>query len=237
MTENHIDVKNRGLILNAEWTKNRKPGFQPLPVSLLDNLQKFVKAKIASLLYEKFYSNFKDIELPENPLLYVPSHPAREMDKDLKIAGIPKTTPTGKLDFQACRVAFITYILEAGATVKEAQVLARHSTPDLNLNTYARANDSRLNALTEMVAERLLAQPTSKALLIEKEVDHNPESNTCQYKPNQPLVEKKQKKCALCVPKNLPHDLKYIINKWSALPNNVKESIKLLVRSSTQEKV
>ena len=39
-------------------------------------------------------------------------------------------------------------------------------------------------------------------------------------------------KCALCVPKNLPGDLKELINKWSDLPENIRESIKLLVKSA-----
>ena len=154
LTEKHIDVENKGLVLNAEWTKNRKPGFQPLPVSLIGSLKEFARQNVAVRLYEKYYDDLD--EIPENPLLYVPSHPAREMDKDLKLARIPKTTANGKVDFHACRVAFITYILEAGASVKEAQVLARHSTPNLTMNTYARANDERLNTLTEMVADRLL---------------------------------------------------------------------------------
>jgi len=49
-----------------------------------------------------------------NPLLYVPSHPARELDKDLETAGIPKHTPEGKVDFHACRVAYISLLFEAG---------------------------------------------------------------------------------------------------------------------------
>jgi len=38
-------------------------------------------------------------------------------------------------------------------------------------------------------------------------------------------------KCALCVPKNLSADLKELINKWPDLPENIRESIKLLVKS------
>ena len=201
LTENHIDTENCGLILNDEWTKNRKPGFQPLPFSLLGNLQRFAEGKIADKLYEKFYHRFKDINIPENPLLYVPSHPAREMDKDLKLAGIEKVTSAGKLDFHACRVAYITYILDAGATVKEAQVLARHSTPLLTMNTYARAKDSRLTDLTEKVAEKLLFQSTFQALLAGKEVGSSPDFNTWETLTNQTSSDKEQKKCALCVPK------------------------------------
>ena len=35
---NHIDLERGGLILEAEWTKNRKDGLQPLPDDLLRRL-------------------------------------------------------------------------------------------------------------------------------------------------------------------------------------------------------
>jgi hypothetical protein len=41
------------------------------------------------------------------------------------------------------------------------------------------------------------------------------------------------KKCALCVPKNIPDDLKELITKWPDLPENVRDAIKLLVKSAT----
>ena len=41
-------------------------------------------------------------------------------------------------------------------------------------------------------------------------------------------------KCALCVPKNLPADLKKLINKWPDLPENIRASIKLLAESATK---
>ena len=56
---------------------------------------------------------------------------------DLEVAGIPQHTPKDKLDFHACRVAFINLILDQGqVTPKEAQELARHSTLDLTMNVY-----------------------------------------------------------------------------------------------------
>jgi integrase len=30
-----LDIKRGGLVLRAEWTKNRKDGFQPLPAFLV----------------------------------------------------------------------------------------------------------------------------------------------------------------------------------------------------------
>ena len=52
------------------------------------------------------------LKAPKNPLLYVPSGPSRDLAKDLKAAGIPKHTPGGKVDFHACRVAYINMVLE-----------------------------------------------------------------------------------------------------------------------------
>jgi len=40
-------------------------------------------------------------------------------------------------------------------------------------------------------------------------------------------------KCALCVPKNFPDELKELIVKWVDLPENIRESIKLLIKSVT----
>ena len=81
------------------------------------------------------------------------THPAREFDEDLRLAGIPKHTDQGKLDFHACRVAYVSWVVEAGATVKEAQSLARHATPELTVNGYARARSERLAEVAERVGQ------------------------------------------------------------------------------------
>ncbi len=91
-----------------------------------------------------------------DPLLYVPSHTARDFDKDLKRAGIEKKTNEGKLDFHACRVAYTTFVVEAGATVKEAQSLLRHSTPSITMDIYAKTRGDRLTHVTEKVAKKVL---------------------------------------------------------------------------------
>jgi hypothetical protein len=69
---------------------------------------------------------------------------------DIKAAGIPKYTPQGKLDFHACRVAFINLMLDQGdVTPKEVQELARHSTLDLTMNVYGRVRGGRLAEAVE----------------------------------------------------------------------------------------
>ena len=116
---NHLDRKRSGLHLDAEWTKNRQTGFQPLPASLVERLYEFAHSGEPARLYEKFYRR-KDatLTIPQNPLLYISAHPARELDKDLQAAGIPKYASDGKIDFHSCRVAYINFVIEAGVTVK-----------------------------------------------------------------------------------------------------------------------
>ena len=41
LTLQHLDRKQCGLQLDAEWTKNRKAGFQPLARSLVERLYEF----------------------------------------------------------------------------------------------------------------------------------------------------------------------------------------------------
>ncbi len=131
-----------GINLRADITKNRKPGIQPVPRSVMDALIESVRDKG-----------------PDEPLLRIPSHLTRRMDYDLKKAGIPKWTPEGKIDFHACRVAYITFIIEEGANVKEAQELARHSTPNLTMNVYGKTRRKRRSELTDRVGDALLNGP------------------------------------------------------------------------------
>ncbi len=155
LTVDHLDVKRRGLHLDAAWTKNRKGGFHSIPALLVDRLSEFAKTGEAKQLYDRRYGR-KDAhqETPDNPLLYVPTHTARDLDKDLEAADIPKYAPGGKLDFHACRLAYINLVLERGdVTVKEAQ--ARHATPELTMNVYGRTREERLTEAVDKVAEHL----------------------------------------------------------------------------------
>ena len=153
LTRKHLDTDNNVLILEPAWTKNRKLAFQPLDKRLVRELESFCASGIVQTLYMRFYRNFV---CPQDALLYVPSHPARELDKDLKAAKIPKCTKEGKVAFHALRTSFVTLTYEAGANHKEAQQLARHSTPTLTANTYGRARNERLVQVAEKVADRLL---------------------------------------------------------------------------------
>ena len=95
----HLDVQRCGLQLEPEWTKNRRPGFQPLPAALVLRLKQFVATGEADLLYKDAYRRGQAKKaLPESPLLYVHSQPARALGPDLKAAGFPPR----QVDFHAC---------------------------------------------------------------------------------------------------------------------------------------
>jgi len=143
LTVKHLDTVRGGLYLDAEWTKNRRSGFQPLPRGLVRSLAEAVAGQDKSAL-----------------LLSVPQNTSRVFDMDRERAGVAKWLPgQGKVDFHSCRVAYVSFVLQSGATVKEAQSLARHATPDLTMNTYGRTRRDRLAEVAEAVGEAVNPGP------------------------------------------------------------------------------
>ncbi len=82
--------------------------------------------------------------------------------RTVRAAGIPKTTPAGKVDFHALRVAYTTFIWETGATTKEAQSVARHSDPRLTANTYGRTRLHSLQGRAEALGAMVLPPDASQ---------------------------------------------------------------------------
>jgi hypothetical protein len=127
-----------------------------MPQNLLSQLKAFADSGEATRLYDRFHrSTDRRRGIPDHPLLYVPSHASRDLGIDLEAAGIPKHGPGGKLDFHACRTAYVNLVLDSGATVKEAQELARHSTPDLTMNVYGRTREDRLTQAVEHISDAI----------------------------------------------------------------------------------
>jgi len=61
-------------------------------------------------------------------------------------------------DIQAksCKPVYLELAFEAGANHKEAQQLARHSTPELTANIYGRTRNERLIEITDRVTDMVL---------------------------------------------------------------------------------
>ena len=126
------------------------------PIALAQRLKSSAESGDAARLYRKYRRRDSKRATPSNPLLYVPSALSSNLDRDLKATGIPKKAPGGKLDFHAIRLAYINLVLESEVSPKEAQALARHSTPDLTFNVYARTRAHRLSEAVEGIAEAIL---------------------------------------------------------------------------------
>jgi integrase len=141
LSPKHLDRHRCGLHLESAWTKNRRPGCQPLPSTLRERLAISVETGEACRLYAIHYERAgAKRTYPEDPLLYVPSDPARSLDRALKAAGIPKVTETGKVDFHACRVAYITMLFENGATLKKhksSRGISHHISRQTSMPRYA----------------------------------------------------------------------------------------------------
>ena len=153
----HLDSKRCGLKLDAAWTKNGKPGFQPLSPSLVQRLMEYASSGAADGLYEEKYRlGSAKTKPPVGQLLYIPCTPTRWLYEDMKRADIPRRTAKGKIDFHAARTAYINLLMEdEGLTVKDFQELARHSTARLTMEVYGRARDQRMAAAIDRVGHRL----------------------------------------------------------------------------------
>jgi len=180
LTLDHLDTERSGLRLEATWTKNRQEGFQPLPHALVERLRAFAGAGEPDRLYEAAYTrnSGRHALAPRGRLLFVPMHTEKAVAEDLERAGIPHWTPQGKVDFHALRVAFINLVIESGATVKEAQALARHSTPELTMNVYGRTRPERLHETVEKIAASLIPDEKGVPRLYRQAVGAETESAT-----------------------------------------------------------
>ncbi len=154
LTIDHLDLQRGEIRLDAPKAKNRKDGFKEISPELAGLVSDYYHSGKPKALYAKHYARTDATQQPpKKALVYVPSHPARELDKILKLAGIDKTTEEGKIDFHASRVAFATFIVEAGATIKEAQAALDHSDPRITSNVYARTRNGRMHELMDDVTK------------------------------------------------------------------------------------
>lgn len=136
----NLDAKAGGLRLESAWTKNRRDDFQPLSRNLMERLAAAAKGKSPEALLLDWRARMT-------------THYERVFRRDLKSAGIRAASFGGVVNFHALRVTYLSLADQAGATAKELQTLARHSTPSLTMNTYVRTRQNRLTDHAEAVGK------------------------------------------------------------------------------------
>lgn len=119
--------------VRAGYSKHRREDLQPMRRDLAESVRAWRVGR------------------PEGePLFDVPrlsDKTAKMMRVDLAAADIPYRDEDERVaDFHSLRHSFVTEVVRAGASVKEAQTLARHQDPSLTFKVYAHARLHELGA-------------------------------------------------------------------------------------------
>lgn len=134
-----LDGERPTVRVAAQNSKRRREDVLPLRRALAQAVAEHMRGRLPSAL----------------AFSAVPSKSADMLREDLKAAKIEPEDECGRvLDFHSLRVSFVTALARAGVAPKVAQALARHSSPVLTFNVYAKlgADDERaaLSALPNL---------------------------------------------------------------------------------------
>jgi integrase len=174
----HLEGRCPYLELHAADEKNRSGSQVPLRSDLAADLAQWIadlqlahtsnpegSARVICLPMNAAASN----KLPaDTPLFNVPAGLLRILDRDLKLAGIPKRDERGRtVDVHAMRHTFGTLLSKGGVAPRTAQAAMRHSTIDLTMNVYTDPKlldvHGALDALPALPLVNKSPQPGSQA--------------------------------------------------------------------------
>ena len=125
--------------LNAADEKVRRGAQIPLRADLATDLKQWLHHKLQSLQdTDRDNSEPFSRQLPTNmPLFTVPTQMVLILNRDLKLAGIPKHDDRGRtVDVHAFRHSFGTHLSKGGVAPRTAQAAMRHCSIDLTMNVY-----------------------------------------------------------------------------------------------------
>jgi len=135
----HLDGPVAFLALDAGDEKSREGNDLPLRADLAADLRDWLADKLGRLQEEARQAGAPiPARLPpEAPLFTVPVELVKILNRDLRLAGIPKRDDRGRtLDVHALRHTFGTHLSKSGVAPRVAQAAMRHSTLDLTMNVY-----------------------------------------------------------------------------------------------------
>jgi hypothetical protein len=135
----HLDGPVAFAELDACDDKNREGSELPLRADLAKDLRHWLADKLEAIQAE---ARERGEPIPEQlpgdtPLFNVPRQLVKTLDRDLAVAGIPKTDDRGRtLDVHALRHSFGTLLSRGGVAPRTAQAAMRHASIDLTMNVY-----------------------------------------------------------------------------------------------------
>lgn len=131
-----LDAVPPTVTVAAGYSKHRREDVQPLRRDLAEVLRGWLASRP-----------------PGHHVFAVPrlaDKAAKMIRRDLAAAEIEYEDDTGRVaDFHALRHSFVTAVVRAGASIKEAQTLARHQDPQLTFKVYAHARLHELGRTLE----------------------------------------------------------------------------------------
>ena len=154
--------------VEAGYSKRRKRDVQPLPAALVEPL----RAWLAGFdLGERVFSGIagdtarmlrSDLTAARAAWLRASEQEPEPVKEQMQASDfLLYSDRQGHVaDFHSLRVLFISRVVAGGASVKEAQTLARHSTPLLTMNTYSRATLLDVAGAVAGLGDLLTSQPT-----------------------------------------------------------------------------
>ncbi len=134
-----LDAPAAYAVLDAADEKNRQGSTIAIRGDLADELRNWLDCKLIALQDD---SRQRGEPIPDRlpadcRVFDVPTGLVRILDRDLKLAGIPKCDDRGwTIDIHALRHTFGTHLSKAGVAPRTAQAAMRHSTIDLTMNVY-----------------------------------------------------------------------------------------------------
>jgi hypothetical protein len=135
----HLEGPVAFLALDAGDEKSREGNEIPLRGDLVADLSGWLADKLRRLQGEARQGGRPiPARLPaDTPLFDVPRELVKILNRDLRLAGIPKVDERGRtLDIHALRHTFASHLSKGGVSPRTAQAALRHSTLDLTMNTY-----------------------------------------------------------------------------------------------------
>jgi integrase/recombinase XerD len=147
-----LDGSPPTITVKAAYSKNRSESVQPIRRDLAELLRPWLETKPTGA--------------PVFDVKGLRYRTALWMRRDLTVAGLAYQDAEGGIaDFHALRHTYITEVVRAGASVKEAQTLARHKTPDLTFRVYAHARLQDLERTLERLPITIVAHEAPREIL------------------------------------------------------------------------
>ena len=158
-----LEGKQPHLILNAKDAKNGKAARIPLTAELAANLREWVADRLerARQAASKTGTSIPLALPPEEKLPNVPTALVKILNRDLKLAGVPKTDARGRtIDVHSLRHTFCTWMQIAGVAGRKTQAAMRHSSRALTDDVYT---DEESLEVAEAVEMAMPSLPLAKA--------------------------------------------------------------------------